>query len=123
MWLSKRQSPQGGAYAEEGTLTINSAALTEATATMQARNAASYSPYGYSFSAPVGESVLLVNGSGGACCAGVKMAEKQMEQGEIEIESLGGAKIRLLNDGSISLNGLIISAEGRIINGEVNNND
>ena len=116
MWLSKRKALQSVGYAEEGTLTINNAALTEATATMQSRNAAVYAPYGYSFSAPVGESVLIINGSGGACCAGARMAEKGLQQGEIEIESLGGAKIRLLNDGTISLNGLIISADGSILN-------
>lgn len=116
MWLSKKQNAQAADYAEEGTLTISSSALTEAMATMQSRNAASFSPYGYSYSAPVGESVLLLNTSGGTCCAGIKMAEKSIEQGEIEIESLGGAKIRLYNDGRISLNGLIISADGRILN-------
>ena len=119
MWLSKRQNVQTNSLAEEGKLTVNSASLTETTATMQSRNAADYAPYGYSACVPVGESVLLLNGSGGICRAGVRMAEKQLAQGEIEIESLGGAKIRLMNDGSISLNGLIISADGRITNGEV----
>ena len=115
MWLSKRQSAQSTAYAEEGTLTINSSALTETSATMRSRNAADYSPYGYTSRTPVGEAVLLINGSGG-CRAGVRMAEKQIAQGEIEIESLGGAKIRLCNDGSIRLNGVVITADGRIIN-------
>jgi hypothetical protein len=115
MWLSKRKALQSAGYAEEGTLTINNAALRRQRPRCSPKRGV-YAPYGYSFSAPVGESVLIINGSGGACCAGVRMAEKGLQQGEIEIESLGGAKIRLLNDGTISLNGLIISADGSILN-------
>lgn len=115
MWLSKRQRVQNGSVAEVGTTTINNSALTEATATMQSRNYSSFAPYGYSFCAPVGESVLLLNGTGGTCCAGVEMQRREIEQGEIEIKSLGGAKIRLCNDGSVVINGVIITADGEII--------
>jgi hypothetical protein len=35
--------------------------------------------------------------------------------GEVKITSLSGAYIHLKNDGSIELNGLLISKEGKII--------
>ncbi len=116
MWLSKRRAFQSASPVEVGMLTINSSAVTEAIGTMQSRNSVDFSPYGYSSCAPVGESVLLLNSTGGVCRAGVKMPQKEIGQGEIEIESLGGAKISLLNDGSIVLNKVIIKADGTIIN-------
>lgn len=114
MWLSERFKSKESYAAETGTVTMNTKGCTEAAATMQARNSESYSPYGYSFCAPVGENVLLINSSAGTVSAGVKMKNNLLQQGEILIESLGGAKIALKNNGDIEMNGIIIDKTGNI---------
>lgn len=114
MWLSKRFKSKENYAAEMGTVTMSTKGCTEAAATMQARNSESYSPYGYSFCAPIGEKVLLVNSSSGAVSAGVKMKSNSLQQGEISLESSGGAIITLKNDGTVEINGIAIDKDGNI---------
>lgn len=114
MWLSKRYSKKGGALAEEGTITVSSNGCSEATGTLQSRNTESYSPYGYSYCAPVGEQVLIVNSSSGAVSAGTKMKSSSLQQGEVALSSLGGASILLKNNGDVVINGVVISKKGQI---------
>lgn len=49
------------------------------------------------------------------CCGSVLSCDSSIAQGELIIKSSGGALIKLLNDGSISLNGLIIDKSGNIV--------
>ena len=111
MWLSKRFNKTENSAAETGIVTLNSNGFTEAAASD------TFSPYGYCYCAPVGEEVLIVNGSSGTVFAGTKMITPSMEQGEIEIKSLGGACITLKNDGSVIINGLVIDKNGKIDSG------
>ena len=48
-------------------------------------------------------------------CIGVESDSSAVGYGEVKITSLSGAYIHLKNDGSIELNGLLISKEGKII--------
>lgn len=117
MWLSKRFNKTENSAAETGIVTLNSNGFTEAAASMPSRNRDTFSPYGYCYCAPVGEEVLIVNGSSGTVFAGTKMGDSSIEQGEIEIKSLGGACITLKNDGSVIINGLVIDKNGKIDSG------
>lgn len=120
MWLSKRYLKRTDSLAEEGTITVSSDGCSEAAGTLRSRSAESYSPYGYSYCAPVGEQVLIVNSSSGAVSAGTKMKSSQLLQGEVSLFSLGGASIMLKNNGDVVINGVVISKDGRIfgISGE-----
>ncbi|MCD7873130.1 MAG: hypothetical protein LUG21_07540 [Clostridiales bacterium] len=116
MWISKRFGSKKEPAAETGTFTVSSDGFTEATGTLQSRNSECFSPYGYSFCAPVGEKVLIINSSSGAVCAGTEMKKEKLEQGEICISSSGGASIVLKNNGDVVLNGLVINSAGEISN-------
>lgn len=117
MWLSRRFNKTENSAAETGVVTLNANGFTEAAASMPSRNRDTFSPYGYSYCAPVGEEVLIVNGSSGTVFAGTKMPAPSLGQGEIEIKSMGGASVVLKNDGSVVINGLVIDKNGEIVNG------
>lgn len=116
MWLSRKFNKTETTPAETGVVTLSAKGLTEAAASMPSRNRDTFTPYGYSYCAPVGEEVLIVNGSSGTVFAGTKMSRPSLEQGEIKIASLGGASIILKNDGSVEINGLVIDRNGQIQN-------
>lgn len=114
MWLSRNFKSTEQSAAETGVITLNKDDITEANSSMPSRGAQCFSPYGYSSRIPVGDEVLIVNGSSGSAVAGVKMNAGTLEQGEIEIRSLGGATILLKNDGSVVINSLVIDRDGNI---------
>lgn len=114
MWLSRNFKSTEQSAAETGVITLNKDDITEANSSMPSRGAQCFSPYGYSSRIPVGDEVLIVNGSSGSAVAGVKMNAGTLEQGEIEIRSLGGATILLKNDGSVVINSLVIDRNGNI---------
>lgn len=114
MWLSRNFKNREQNTAETGVITLNKDDVTEANSSMSSRSAQCFSPYGYSARIPVGDEVLIVNGSSGSAVAGVKMDVGALEQGEVEIRSLGGATILLKNDGSVVINSLVINRDGNI---------
>lgn len=120
MWLSKKGASREISAAEEGTLTVSSQGCTEATGTLQSRSAKAYSPFGYSYCAPAGEQVLIINGSSGAAYAGVEMEDGSLSPGEIKISSPTGSQIFLNGNGDIKM----LSSCGSDIqlngNGEIN---
>ena len=61
--------------------------------------------------------VLIVNSASGAAVAGSKMKTQGLAQGEVEIRSLGGARILLKNDGSVVINSLVINRDGEFEKG------
>ena len=82
---------------------------------LKERNVDFYSPYGYISCVPKGEKLLLTQGGGEQVCIGVESDSSAVGYAEVKITSLSGAYIHLKNDGSIELNGLLISKEGKII--------
>lgn len=121
MWISKRYSVAEKSAAEAGTVTIAGSTSLEASSTVRAGEVLNYSPYGYSASVPRGEEILLLNGSSGAVSAGTRMKDSGLDAGEVALSSVGGAKIILKNDGSVEINGVVITKDGSIIStdGEV----
>ena len=111
MWISKQIIKEQKVPA----VTMSSNGAVEATSTGVERNVNFYSPYGYNFCVPKGERLLLTQGGGEQVCIGVENDSSNVEYGEIKITSLSGAYIHLKNDGSIVINGLVISKEGKII--------
>lgn len=114
MWLSRSFKSTEQNAAETGVITLNTDDVTEANSSLPSRSAQCFSPYGYSSRIPVGEEVLIVNGASGLAVAGTKMDSGALEQGEVEIRSLGGANILLKNDGSVVINSLVIDKNGNI---------
>lgn len=116
MWMSKKIGKEASNdMAEKGIVTLSDKEF-EAGSTVTRRNIDAYSPYGYSAIPPINEEVMMLPSTDGVVMLGALMKSSDLDSGEIKISSLGGAKIILKNDGTISLNGLIISKKGEIQN-------
>ncbi len=117
MWLSRKFKSAQQSAAETGIVTLNENGETKANSSLASTTSSCYTPYGYTAPIPVGEEVLVVNGASGAAVAGTVMGTGDLEQGEIEIKSLGGARILLKNDGSVQINSLVIDKNGNTAKG------
>ena len=117
MWLSRNFKNPEQSAAENGVVTLSAENITEANSSLPSRTSECFSPYGYSFRLPVVEEVLIVNSASGAAVAGSKMKTQGLAQGEVEIRSLGGARILLKNDGSVVINSLVINRDGEFEKG------
>lgn len=116
MWMSKNIAKvASNDMPEKGVVTLSDREI-EAGSTVTRRNIDAYSPYGYSAIPPVNNEVMLLPSNDGVVMLGTLMNTDNLESGEVKISSLGGATIILKNDGTISLNGLIISKKGVIQN-------
>jgi hypothetical protein len=73
-----------------------------------------FAPRGISYRPREGDRLLLLRADGADVCAGC-LATDALEPGELALASSGGARIHLKNNGEISLNGLVISPDGRIV--------
>ncbi len=118
MWLSKKFNNPYMSVSEVGTVTVSENATIDALSTISSKEVQNYSPYGYSFSVPTGEEVLLVNSSLGTVGAGIKMKNENLSAGEIAISSIGGARIVLKTDGTVNINGLVITKDGSLLDKE-----
>lgn len=115
MWISQQIS-KGNEQSESqtGKSTLNSNGSVEITSTGVSRDVELYAPYGYSFSLPVGQSVLLTRCDGAQAGLGVAFSSEALALGEIKITSSSGAYIYLKQDGSVEINGLKINKNGVI---------
>lgn len=119
MWLSRQiikqvQEPT----VQKGRVTLNSQGELEAVSTGVERSVKVFSPYGYSYSLPEGEDMILTQSNGEQSSFGVEMDLNGVKTGEIKITSYSGGYIYLKNDGSVIINGLKISKTGVIENGK-----
>lgn len=118
MWLSKRISKENAdSRAQKGNVTISGSQQIEALSSSNARSLGTYTPYGYTSAAPIGEEVIVVPSSDGEIALGTRCKAEEIDSGEVMITSLGGAKILLKNDGSVIINSLVIDKNGVIQNG------
>ncbi|HIY34853.1 MAG TPA: hypothetical protein IAA24_07015 [Candidatus Eubacterium faecigallinarum] len=117
MWLSKKMvSKESTPAVQSGISTLNSNGKVEAISTGAERDIRFYSAYGYSFSIPSGEEILMSQSSGQQTAFGTLMKNSDIETGEIMITSQSGAYIHLKNNGSVVINGLEIDKNGVIVN-------
>lgn len=116
MWISKQIIKEGTQPPTEcGTLTMNTNGSIEAASTGMERSIELYAPFGYKSSIPSGTNLLLSQGGGQQVCIGVKSDASMLNLGEIRIESPWGGFIYLKADGSVEINGLLITKEGKLI--------
>ena len=78
------------------------------------QNAPLFAPYGVTAIPPEGEIALFLPMEENAACLGVLCGAEGLVPGEVLLQSAGGARVLLKNNGEISLNGLIITREGRL---------
>ncbi|MBE6816905.1 MAG: hypothetical protein E7520_04290 [Ruminococcaceae bacterium] len=117
MWLSKRITREAAdSRAQKGNITISGAERIEAMSSANAQRLGTYTPYGYTSSAPIGEEVIVLPSSDGEIALGTRCKAEQLDSGEVMISSLGGAKILLRNNGDVVINALVIDKNGVIHN-------
>lgn len=115
MWISKQIVKENSEpAAQTGKSTLNNKGSVEAVSSGVNRDLKLISPYGYSFSLPSGTDLLLMKADGSQLGIGVPSSADILKTGEIKIHTKSGAFIHLREDGSISLNGLIINKNGVI---------
>ncbi len=99
---------------ETGVVTMNDAGALEAVGSGVSRNVDVFSPYGYSYSLPAGEKMLMAENGASQAGLGVMMNES-VKTGEIKIANPFGAYIYLKEDGSVVINGLTVTKNGEVI--------
>lgn len=115
MWISRHLTKNGGApLPEAAKITLEGAGI-EATGSSQIRDFVQYGPYGYQAVPPAGSDVLLVPVASGTAAVGAAMGTQGLDKGEIRITALSGAYLCLRGDGSVVINGLVISPGGEVI--------
>ena len=74
-----------------------------------------FAPKGISYAPSEGDNLLILPVDGTDTCIGTLVYSAGLPAGELRLTSVGGAEIRLKNDGSITLNGLTITKEGAVL--------
>ena len=118
MWISRQIiKPEQQPAVQNAKVTMNAEGEIEAVYSGVERALTIYSPYGYTYSVPRGEELLIAKSDGSQSALGVEMHASGIAQGEILIQSKSGASIYLKKNGSGVINGLIINKRGEIENG------
>ena len=104
MWLAKQQKRETAeTVSAVGEVTI-SGDTPAVELDSERRNLEVYAPGGYRWRPAQGQKVLVLKADGAACIAGTP-APGGLEPGEIQLESAGGAKLRLDNSGTVTVTG------------------
>ena len=116
MWISQQISKSDSEPSiQRGRVTLNSSGELEAVSTGVERSVDVFSPFGYAYCVPADTDMLLARFDGKQGAIGITMEDEALDVGEIKITSPSGAYIHLKNDGSVVINGLVISKTGEII--------
>lgn len=115
MWISRQINKN---YSEpsiqSGRVTLNGSGGLEAVSTGVERSVDVFSPFGYFYSVPANTDMLLARFDGRQGAIGTAMESEALDVGEIKITCPSGAYIHLKNDGSVVINGTVISKTGEI---------
>ena len=115
MWISRQLSKnEDEMVSQTGKSTLNNNGNVEVVGSGVSRGVELYSPYGYSYSLPAGENVLLTKTNGTLSGVGVGMSGSDLKNGEIRISALSGAYIHFTQNGDVIINGLKINRNGVI---------
>lgn len=116
MWISKKlgASEVKKSEMETGQVTISKNGELEAVSTGVERGVKMLVPFGYSCAVGSGRELVLSRIDGRQVALGTIMQDSTLRTGEIELRSPSGAYIRLKNDGSVVINGLVIDSDGGI---------
>lgn len=121
MWISKQFSNSNlneNPAMQTATVTLNDNGDVEASSTGTERGVQFCAPFGYCYSLPTGEKLLLTHCDAEQTAIGVSMNSKDLKSGEIKISSPFGGFIHLKSNGSVIINGLEIDKDGVIVSDE-----
>lgn len=115
MWLNQKLSRDETAETPHtGMVTRVNGRLVDVSSHIRLADIPCISTFGAEGMPAVGDTVLVLPTIGGYACIGIQN-ERPLPEGEVRLTSPGGAELLLKADGSISLNGLIITKEGALL--------
>lgn len=114
MWLSRRLTEKRISTSAELGQVISSGEQLTAAGSAEVRNIPMLVPYGVEGMPPKGENTMMIPCAQGAVCAGIIVNQMDIAEGEVRVFSMGGAEIRLKNNGDVVINGMVIDKAGRI---------
>lgn len=115
MWISQQISKEHAEPSiQSGRVTLNGSGGLEAVSTGVDRSVDVFSPFGYAYCVPPNTDMLLASFDGKQGALGIAMNAESLDAGEIKITSPFGAYIHLKKDGSVVINGVVISKTGEI---------
>ena len=114
MWLSRRLTEKRISTSAELGQVISSGEQLTAAGSAEVRNIPMLVPYGVEGMPPKGENTMMIPCAQGAVCAGIIVNQMDIAEGEVRVFSMGGAEIRLKNNGDVVINGMVIDKTGRI---------
>lgn len=107
MWLAKQQKHETeDPPTAVGTVTIGGD-TPAVELDSERRDLAVYAPGGYRWRPAPGQKVLVLKADGRPCVAGMP-SQGGLEPGEVELDSAGGAKLKLDNSGNVSVTGTLV---------------
>jgi hypothetical protein len=112
--ITKPGRGAGGAQATVAQVSYSGSGGFGALAEAESRGIPVFAPRGISYRPREGDRLLLLRADGSDVCVGC-LTTDALEPGELALTSSGGARVHLKNNGEISLNGLVISADGNIV--------
>lgn len=116
MWISQRMMREKRvAEPQAGPVSLVGEGYLYAQGVREARDMPLFAPYGYAALPPEGEQAMMVPVGQDYVCLGVRTLAGELLPGEVTIASAGGAKIQLRNDGSVVINGLVITKDGELL--------
>lgn len=106
MWLAKQQKRETeDTLSAMGRVTIGGE-MPAVELDSERRNLGVYAPGGYRWRPAEGQKVLVLKADGVPCIAGAP-SEGGLEPGEVELDSAGGAKLKLDNQGKVNVTGTL----------------
>lgn len=117
MWISRQlaQEKQETTPIQTAKVTLNDTREDNGVSAGNERGVGLCSPYGYSFSLPAGENLVITHCDAQQTAIGVSMTSRGLKTGEIKITSKSGGYIYLKSNGSVVINGLEIDRDGVIV--------
>lgn len=112
MWISEYIAGRSFSKerAEKGEIRAAANGSVSVSATADYHGIPTVSPGGIAYIPTAGEKTVVLSGDNGAVCMGViSQPPEQLLPGEIMLYSAGGASIVLKNDGSVLINGRVVS--------------
>ena len=118
MWISnKLKSSEQKPFVEAQSVTASGKGGIEAVGSSVERQLSVFSPYGYSYSLPAGEKLLIVSGEGVKAGVGVVM-DSSLKKGEVRISNAFGVSFLLSADGTVEIKANKITLNGEVIANE-----
>ena len=114
MWLTSLFEPEASTAGAVAPVSYAEGSQFGAVSEAEYRGLPVFGPGGSSYIPKEGERLLILRCDGGDLCAGVAGDPTGLLPGELRLGRPDGGNIHIRQDGSVVINGLVITADGQI---------